>query len=559
MENRIKRLYSNLYQLSSACKKAGVEHVVLSPGSRSAPLALTFMRMPGIRHYIINDERSAAYIALGLARQSGGPVAMVCTSGTAALNYAPAMAEAFNQRIPLIALTSDRPEYLQNRFENQTIFQQGIYEPNVLGSFLVRLDTDDDLLPDEAFATISKALNLAVTQNGPVQINLPVDEPFYTDGAQPEYDEPDRTIEIEKKKQQSFSAKEQKELMEKLVAHNRIMVYAGSHAPDARLRRILNKLLNMTDIVFVRDILANIHRMDRAVMYPELVLKKAGDEVKETLKPNVLITFGRYDTSKVVREFFRKYKPEQHWHINPHDEEVDPYFALTKTLHLEPVQFFRMLLKHFRYFERTDYARYYKNWEDADNEAALKIEQKINTDIQLAVVDKIIRQLPKGSVLHCGNSLLVRQANNLGLHQNKHAQTIEVYANRGTSGIDGCLSTAVGAALAAPDRKHIALIGDQSYWYDRNALWNKYRPDNLLVVVFNNGGGKIFERLDGPKKQAEYDEYFVSHVPADIEKDVAAQGVRFRKVAASGFVKDTVSSALKEQAGLMVMECVVGE
>lgn len=523
MQNYTENIYSILNNITGILVKKGIQHAVLCPGSRSAPIALTFLRNKLIKSYIINDERSAAYMALGIAQQTHKAVALISTSGTAAINFAAAAAEAFFQEIPLLILTADRPPEWIGQNENQTIFQDKLYEPNILKSFRLNIAYNDEDAEKEAYRIISEAVNISIYPvSGPVHINIPLREPLYLPTA--EYRFPaDVKIIDQVMVGHSLEKDTQKELVKEISGYKKIMIVAGLMRTNPGLLRNINKFLSLTDIVFVPDITSNLHGTDRSVKHPETIIKSLTSQQKEELKPDLLITFGGQIVSNVLKNYLREFKPEAHWVIDFNGRTFDSYRTLTKILAVAPEYFFNLLLKNLGFFKTKKFEGYFKKWEKHDFAARETISLSLKEDqkSELSLVNDIISHLPKNSILQIGNSLPIRYFNNLKLDKNSSFKSIQIFSNRGTSGIDGSLSTAVGYALAT-HKTVTVVLGDLSFFYDRNGLWNKYLPANLKIIILNNHGGKIFSKMQGPKEQPELQEYFISNQPLNA-KETALQ------------------------------------
>ncbi|RYG01516.1 MAG: 2-succinyl-5-enolpyruvyl-6-hydroxy-3-cyclohexene-1-carboxylic-acid synthase, partial [Chitinophagaceae bacterium] len=259
--------------IAAICALHGIEEAVLCPGSRSAPLTLAFVRHSGIRTRTITDERSAAFIALGIAQQTKKPVVLVCTSGTAALNFAPAIAEAFYQQIPLLVLTADRPPEWIDQHDGQAIKQQNIYGGHVKKSFQVPVDLTH---PDAAWHTnriINEAINLTqVYPAGPTHINVPFREPFYpVEGEVYSFSKNPRII-----KSWSVAASLTEnclsQLQEIISQSKRVLVIAGLNAPDKKLQEAINRASQANSLVFIPDITSNLTSVAHAILNPDRIL-----------------------------------------------------------------------------------------------------------------------------------------------------------------------------------------------------------------------------------------------------------------------------------------------
>jgi 2-succinyl-5-enolpyruvyl-6-hydroxy-3-cyclohexene-1-carboxylate synthase len=528
MKESAKKLYQIIGQFINICVSKGVKYAILSPGSRSAPLALSFIRNKNIRSFIINDERSAAYVALGIAQNTGQPVVLVCTSGTAALNYAPAVAEAYYQKIPLIVFTADRPPEWIGQGENQTINQAGIYHPNILASKQVHIFYNDENAEYDAFRTLNELINKAFFPvKGPVHINVPMREPIY------HYNEPNEEETIPPNislilSEPILSSDLQKELLADLKKHRKILVIAGTYQPDLELKLTINELLLKSDIVFIPDITSNMQGINKSILQADLLLNISDENDMDIFQPSLLISFGGPMVSKSLRQFLRTFKPKEHWHINPTGEAPDTYQALNKIIQTNPLQFFRFVLDNITSLKDAFSNIFYQKWKEENEQAAEGILNTIKEEQnnELFAVSRVLKYLPKDSILQLGNSMPVRLVSTITLKSNTYSDNIRVFSNRGTSGIDGCLSTAVGAALST-DETVTVILGDQSFFYDRNALWNKNLPSNLKIVMLNNHGGGIFKTIKGPSQQPEFNEYFIAGQPIIAENTVQQHNLNY--------------------------------
>ncbi|NLR94136.1 2-succinyl-5-enolpyruvyl-6-hydroxy-3-cyclohexene-1-carboxylic-acid synthase [Flammeovirga agarivorans] len=499
MSQHRKDLLVEVGQFVEQVYQMGVREVVLSPGSRVAPLALAFVRHPHIKTRTVSDERSAAFIALGIAQQTNSPVVIACTSGTAALDYAPAVAEAFYQRIPLIVLTADRPTEWIDQWDGQTIRQQNIFGGHVKKSFQMPVDLTHDEAKWYRRRIGAEALQKALDYpQGPIQINWPLREPFYPEeGEEFVYDsENAKAVKVIKSETYLDQDTWEEEILPIVQSVKKILIVAGQGQREDSIVESFNQL----NIPVVSDIISNYGNATSAIIHQDVFLKA---ECIEALQPDVLITFGMSVISKNLKLFLRKNPPKYHIHLQEGGEVPDPFMALSTVVRSTPDAFFDQL-SELEFDEE-----YLEEWKSADEKVkANRIDFfELLTFSELEVVNHLLSELPENSVLHLANSMSVRYANFLGLERDD----VDVYANRGTSGIDGSTSTAIGHAISDPDRTHFLLTGDLAFFYDRNAFWNNYLPKNLKVVLLNNQGGVIFRMIDGPTRQPELEEYFETH------------------------------------------------
>ena len=493
----------HIYDLVGLCAEYDVEKAVVSPGSRCAPLLIGFGKHPDIETISVTDERSAGFIGLGLAQQSEKPVVLVCTSGTATQNFAPAVTEAFYQQVPLIVLTADRPPEWIDQWDGQTIRQKNLYIDHIKGSFVYDEDSTD---------VAKKALELALEgAPGPVHLNIPIREPFYPESL----DDNVLTTETRRAQRKDKINKIENavwiEFESILNSSDKVLVLGGQLEPNSQLVELLKQL----DVAVTGDVISNLHGVDGVIQSSDLIFKTDN----ESLMPDFLITLGRSVISKNLKLCLRKHKPKIHWHIGL-GMVGNPFQSLTKTVAISPEVFFmkwiekkrknRLATKGTETIKKlNDKSAYFSSLLDQQKMVNEKLGSLLEeSDFNyFSAVKKVIQGLPKNSVLHLGNSMPVRIANFIGLND----PTIDVWCNRGTSGIDGVLSTAVGHSLAEPNRKHTLIIGDLSFFYDQNGLWlNHEFPNNLQIVILNDSGGGIFNMIPGPSSQGDLTELFTT-------------------------------------------------
>lgn len=502
--------FQPIYDIAELCSRKGIQDAILSPGSRCAPLTLAFTRHSKIRTKTISDERSAGFIGLGIAQQTNHATILLCTSGTAAYNFAPAVAEAFFSKTPLIVFTADRPAEWIGQQDGQTIYQQAIFGKHVKKSFELPQEYDH---PDSIWAinrSINDAINLAMEHpQGPVHINVPLREPLYP--AQKEIFQFSKNVRVIESIPAAYSLSKSvvEGLKKEWTKFDRILIVCGQQQPTDSLLRAIKQSATTHKLPVAGDVLSNLHSVQSTVQHADLFLGQASDALKKSLQPDLLITFGGSLISKNLKLFLRNYSPKAHWHIQPAITPVDTFQHLTKIIHADPSVFFE-LINSFKPKKNTSQSAFLKAWQTEENRSITVLDKFfLQSDFgELELVKELLHQLPKICNLHLANSMSVRYANFIGLQAKQ--KKIRVFANRGTSGIDGCTSTAVGHALAQPVL-NILITGDMAFFYDRNAFWNLYPVPNLRVVVLNNHGGIIFKMIDGPASLSESDEYFVTH------------------------------------------------
>ncbi len=483
--------------LVEICAQKGIKHVVISPGSRNAPLTISFNRHPNFECHTVVDERCAAFFAMGMAQQLKEPVAICCTSGSAALNYAPAIVEAYYQKIPLLVLTADRPKEWVDQMDGQTIRQSNIYANYIKGSFDFPVEVENDSDRWYAQRMVNEAIELTqFPEAGPVHINLPFREPLYN--VRDYSNDPIPKLFTTTKTKLELPEFEINQLQKEWNSYDKILVITGLLHPNVELNRALNKLSEQENVAILTETTSNVFgdKFNRSI--DRLIVGIEGEE--EKFKPDLLVTLGGPVVSKKVKSYLRSYKPKSHWHINASNDCVDTYQALTNIIPLSPEKILPFLVG-------TKKSDYRDIWLKKD--ASLqKVYNEFLNDIEfcdLKAFEFIFNSLPEGSHVQLANSTVVRYSN---LFDQPSIKKLKCFSNRGTSGIDGTLSTAVGAARANPNEIVTVITGDLSFFYDSNALWISPLPNNLRIILINNKGGSIFRIIDGPSKIEELEQFF---------------------------------------------------
>lgn len=483
-----KRLSQTITQL---CLIKEIDHVVISPGSRNAPLIIGFTEHSGFQNYSIVDERSAAFFALGLAQQLKKPVALVCTSGSALLNYYPAVAEAYYSDIPLVVISADRPEELVEIGDGQTIKQAHVFANHILYSANCKEGIEHQIFNE---TEINIGLNTAIELQGPVHINAPFSEPLYHRVEDLEV----RPQHVPARRFQDNLPENFKELSSIWNAAERKMVLVGVMEPGSVAPDLLNELANDPSVLVLTETTSNLHHTNFVPAIDQLITNLSEAEF-EKLRPEILLTFGGMVVSKRVKAFLRKYSPKHHWHVNS-KKAYDTYFSLSEHIKTTPKFFLAHLVKPASYIDSDYRDRWLEVRDTKRNKHVTFFSQVPFSD--LLTYKMIFDNLPGRLNLQMANSAAIRYAQLFELEKE-----IEVYCNRGTSGIDGSTSTAIGAAVhhASPT---VLISGDLSFLYDSNALWNKYLRKDFRIIVINNSGGGIFRILPGAKEAGHFGEFF---------------------------------------------------
>ncbi|MDO4762932.1 MAG: 2-succinyl-5-enolpyruvyl-6-hydroxy-3-cyclohexene-1-carboxylic-acid synthase [Flavobacteriaceae bacterium] len=507
--------------LGHILQQYGISKAIISPGSRNAPLAIHFSSLEEMDCYSIVDERSAGFVGLGMAKFLNNPVVLSCTSGSAVVNYYPAIVEAFYANIPLLVITADRPSHFVDVFDGQTIRQNNVFQQHSCGNFNL-LEDDEPTADEQNFEMIKQAIELCIEKKSPVHINIPLSEPLYEyvselplfPEIQPKQEE--KTYEIPKK------------LIEKWQKAEKILILTGTLSKNKELENYLKSLAENQLVVVLTEMNSNLHN---AHFFPHIDryffnLKECD---LEKFNPDLLITIGQNVVSKKVKEFLRKAKPDEHWHIDPY-WQPDTYFCLTEKVNAHPEIFFCQLLKKIDLIPR----KYYQFW-DKKRSKLEGVHQQYCQNVDFSdfkVYDILKSEIPENYHIHFSNSSVIRYAQLF-----KFNESHDYHCNRGVSGIDGSTSTAMGYAMLS-SRPTLLITGDLSFFYDINGLWNQYIPATTRIIIINNGGGDIFRIIPGPNSAQVVNELIATQHNRNAEDLAKSFGLDYHKVdSENGFRK----------------------
>jgi len=508
-----------IHALIMACREFGVKDVVISPGSRNAPITISFNQSGLFTCHSIADERVAAFYAMGISLATSKPVAVVCTSGSAALNLAPAIAEAYYLKVPLIAITADRPLAWTDQGNGQTIRQEGIYKNYIRDWYSLYSEPS---CRDEIWMNrrrLSECFNKAtVSERGPIHINVPLAEPLYGTKSYPFSIKPNFYKRISAVKLPSEDTIDT--LSTRANRAKRIMILVGQSTPSLKLQKLLNSWSELKNVVILTETTSNSYVPKAIDTIDRIVMSIKDSSLLEEMLPDVLITCGGYIVSKKIKALLREFQPDEHWHIDDTDESLDTFQSLTREINCKPEPFLEALLKEMNETD-SDYSEKWAYLKHIGETAHNDYLQNIPFS-DFAAFRDILKSLKPGTVLHMANSTPVRYIQLFG-----YQKDLNYYGNRGTSGIDGCTSTAAGIAKKQPEKEHLLITGDTAFLYDSNALWNRAFPQNLKIVVINNSGGGIFRIIEGPDQLEELEEFFETHHEADISKLSEAFGFNY--------------------------------
>lgn len=534
-------MHQTVFDTSELLRLLGIEQVVICPGSRNAPLTISFVQNPGLKKVSVVDERSAGFIAMGIAQATNKPVAVCCTSGSAVLNFSPACAEAYYQEVPVIFLSADRPPEWIDQGDGQTIRQTNVLAPHVKQSF----DLPVDLTHPDAQWEYSRKLNEAVnTANsgikGPVHVNIPFREPFY----------PTSLDEVRFSKNLAITQIHQgitlaNDIQKSVILsawanYSKKLIVLGQDDYDSDFLSQLAAVANSQQVPIVADVISNVVLLKDFITKQDLFL--ADQKVANALRPDLVITFGKTLISKNLKLALRKNL--DHWAIGSH-RPLDTFRNLRKVISWDPAVFLDVIST-----SKPQQNTYKDHWHTAEQSTSNYLETALSDQpfSEFVLFRELMSRLPENSNVHLSNSMAVRYAN---FFTPKNKQ-VTFHCNRGTSGIDGPVSTAVGYASVS-EAPNILITGDLSALYDRNAFLNDLSP-NLKIIVSNNGGGGIFDLIPGPKvlKDQDRNKYFETRHELSFER--LANEIQFEYSIIknkSGLIEELEKFFNSDQNGLM--------
>ncbi len=513
------------------CKAKGINNIIISPGSRNAPLTLGFTADIFFNCFSIVDERCAAFFALGMAQRLQAPVAVICTSGSALLNYYPAIAEAYYSDIPLVIVSADRPGYKIDVGDGQTIRQEGVFEKHIGYSA--------NLMQDVAHATksvrkyapgmiedtgldaaqlkvnkynndlLNKALTIAVNDRIPVHINVPFEEPLY--------EVTENVLVIPNFVPVVKPGADLIEDVEKYTAiwnaAPRKMILIGACYPNSINVELLKLLAKDPSVVVLSETTSNVHNSTFFPSIDSIIAPIEKLENREAifraLQPDLLLTIGGMVVSKKIKAFLRVYTPQHHWHVDA-KKAFNTFFCLSHHFKMNIGSFIDQILPS----RKLSQSNYYESWHHLKSVYEVKRREYIDKIpfSDMSVFYYILKNIPKTVQLHLANSSAIRYAQLF-----ETDASVEVFCNRGTSGIDGSTSTAVGASIYYKSPT-LLITGDLSFLYDSNGLWNNYIRPDFRIIVINNQGGGIFRILPGNDETTTFEKYFETVHQLDAEQ-----------------------------------------
>lgn len=472
-------MYTNLktYQIIIALlKQYNIRHLVLSAGSRNVPFVHSVEEDSFFTCYSVVDERSAAYFAIGLSQQLQEPVLISCTASTASSNYWPAVGEAFYQGTPVVILTSDRNPAMLHQWEDQMIDQVGMFDRHVRKSVnLPIINGEDDWLHCQRLVN-EALLELDHNGTGPVHINVPMKD--YNNSF-----DFNKLPNVTKYERISILSDENvwMQMASKLKSASRIMIACGQRSKISEsLNTLLNKFFKHYNCAICVEHMSNV-KCDGAILTSVCMdCRYCNKSTFEAFLPNIVISFGMNISQGIKEQLRRFHGAFEHWSVQPDGSVCDMFLSLTNIFEC-PTEYFFSRMVSLAENTSNNYLYYndIKNYSDSVVFPEFEFSQTY-------AIQQVVKRIPENSVLHLAINNSIRIANFFNLKNN-----VTTYANIGTYGIDGCLSTLVGQA-SATDELCFLIIGDLAFFYDMNALRIKHIGNNIRVLLVNNQGGGEF-------------------------------------------------------------------
>lgn len=493
-----------IIQIHSLLKQFGIKKIVFCPGGRHLPLIHSIEQDNYFETYRVIDERSAAFYALGLIQKTSKPVAVCCSSGTAVINMASAVIEAFYQRLPLLVITGDRMSEYLNQNEDQQYDQIKSFEGYTkYQAKLPRIDTK----VDEWYT--NRLINEAMIElthhgNGPVHIDYPIQNPF---GEIFEAKEISAVRKINLH-QADMTDSEWKECASWLKDKKVAILWGQSVFKTQALQKAVERFVNTFDAIIMTDHISNCHYSHAFSNTPRILGTHFTVQEEQSIMPDVLITVGGNTIfNDIIKSKMARWT-SVHWQLGREDKVIDGFRRLTHLFEMNEAFFFD---KMSEYATGKNDIGYYDFWQKIDNEVPEPEAKDFN---EMGVINTVMKSIPDDADLQIGNSWSIRMTQLFNM-----PSTVNQYCNRGVNGIDGSLSTAVGYA-ASNNRLTYLIIGDLSFFYDMNALWISSLPSTMRILLINNRGGSM---LFKPFMKEMMEKYPMSNLGKDT-KPVTAEG-----------------------------------
>jgi 2-succinyl-5-enolpyruvyl-6-hydroxy-3-cyclohexene-1-carboxylate synthase len=523
---------------------AGIKYACISPGSRNTPLTLAFANNKKIRSFVLVDERSTGFFALGLAKSSNSPVVLVCTSGTATAEFYPAIIEAYQNRVPLIVCTADRPPELLDVGANQTINQNNLYKNHIRWFVDIGLPEPTVRRLKHIKSTARRAVYESfIKSKGPVHLNFPFRKPFepefYTDKVDKatidfaNANGDDRKNFIESKDGKNLkNEKWFKEVANFLMTTKKGLIIAGPEDYNPYFARNLIALARRLNYPILADGCSNIRfgNHDKKLVVSNYDAFLRSETFAKKIRPDFILHFGRTITSKALDTFLENCNAPRYM-INDYGDWFDPSNKSLAAYDCKPYIFCERMNE---LLEEENFLRKAEDWLDiylnADKTTG-KIKEKLIDDSpsfdEPCIISEIINELPDNSLVMISNSMPVRDFDYFASNSDKK---LTIFNNRGASGIDGITSTALGIKCGS-NKPTVLITGDLAFYYDLNGLLAAYKYSlPLIIILINNNGGGIFEILPISSHGKIFKDYFIAPLNLDFSYFVSAYKGNYKKI-----------------------------
>ncbi len=531
----------NVQVLVALLKKYDIKHIVISAGTRHTPLVYSVEHDPFFKTYSVVDERSASFFALGMIEELREPVAVCCTSGTAAANYVSAANEAFYQQLPLLLLTADRNHYYMFQQEEQMIPQEGLYS-----SVCKKVVTLPHVRDEKDFWYCSRICNEALMElrhgeDGPVHINFIVENDYPILQGIVRFKE-DTLPDVRKIERLTLEDSEDVWKQKANILKNaKILIVYGQHSPlDEDEIKVIETFAQKYNCVFSVDLLSNLHT---SYTMPTYIMSRtlSKNEMKE-LCPDILITMNANSVTEIKNRMAQFTMQFEHWHVSAKGEVSDPFKCLPDVVECSPQTFFSKFaalaegtLEHHTYYEMWK-AFYEQIGENGS------VNNELMSYSSMYATQQYLKNIPEGALLHIANSNSIRLANYFDVNK-----SVVIYGNRGAHGIDGSMSAFIGQAHVS-QKLSFLLIGDLSFFYDMNALWNQYVGNNIRILVCNNSGGAIFHTYPNTVNVPTLDDHIAAAHQTSVKEWAVSRGFSYLTADDKDSLDEALPKLLKTQS-----------
>lgn len=529
--------------------KSGIKYACISPGSRSTPLTFALASEKKIKSFPIVDERSSGFFALGIAKATNSPVVIVTTSGTATAELYPSIIEAYQSRTPLIICTADRPSYLRNTGSNQTINQKNIYKNHIRFFEDLPLPFPDKKSLMKLLTSANKAINTSVLlDRGPVHLNFQFEKPFEPDSITDTID--DYLISYANDFIESLLIKSELRIEKKYFDFNFRsidLITVGAGLFDENFRWLLNKFSIKNNIPIFADANSGLRFSKKEI--PNLIQNYEAlirnNKLKKFFLPKTIMHLGRNLTSQKLEEFIAQSRAKRII-VNEYGDRFDST-RKAKVIKFQPEVFLQNLMN--TKIEKAS-STILKNLKTIDNKVEIIKEKTFPKSLnEVNVILQLLELIPEYSNLFIGNSLPVRD---LDFFSSINQKKIKIFQNRGASGIDGIISTALGIALTSKKQTYL-VIGDLSFYYDLNALiLAKQFEVPLKIILINNNGGRIFNYLPISKHKEIFSNYFLTPVNLSFAKISESFGISHKLIKSLNSYKKEIINSNKSKSCLIL-------